>query len=302
MKGKAPAPKKSRVEAVETGRRSARIAATGEGQSTSAAVERPPPVVESDGSSEEEIIPTAISVPVTDCLTQSTSQQPSTSTPPGTQYAFVNPALLASNPIFFIPSGPMTSHVPEKVQNKIRAGSYVMLSKLLYDDGQHDDEQVLALKDGTISLVEKHDSKAITSFSKFFDAFVVYMAIRGAAYPSEYLGMLRHMEIVKKLIGQGNDGIMYDKQFRIMRGNMPQLYWGQFMAELVCRKQSWQQQPGQKTSTGNNDFKSGNLTCRYFNSESSCTRKSCRYRHECSICHKKSHGQHKCWKKNGKKE
>ena len=39
-----------------------------------------------------------------------------------------------------------------------------------------------------------------------------------------------------------------------MRGNMPQLL-GQFMAELVCRKQSWQQQPGQKTSTGNNDFK-----------------------------------------------
>ena len=32
VKGKAPAPKKSRVDAVETGRRSARIAATGEGQ------------------------------------------------------------------------------------------------------------------------------------------------------------------------------------------------------------------------------------------------------------------------------
>mgnify|MGYP001800788717 FL=1 len=95
-----------------------------------------------------------------------------------------------------------------------------MLSKLLYDGGLHDDKQALALKDGTISIVDKHDSKSITSFSKFFDAFVVYMAIRGAAYPSEYLGMLRHMEIVKKLIGQGNDGIMYDKHFRIMRGNI----------------------------------------------------------------------------------
>ena len=101
-----------------------------------------------------------------------------------------------------------------------------MLSKLLYDDGQYEDEQVLAIKDGSISLVEKHDAKVIATFSKFFDAFVVYMAIRGAAFPNEYLGMLRHMEIVKKLISQGNDGILYDKQFRIMRGNMPQLYWG----------------------------------------------------------------------------
>ena len=73
----------------------------------------------------------------------------------------------------------MTNHVPEKTQNKIRAGSYVMLSKLLYDDGQYEDEQVLAIKDGSISLVEKHDAKAITTFSKFFSSnlYEFYMKI-----------------------------------------------------------------------------------------------------------------------------
>ena len=298
MKGKAPPKKRANGnddQQDQSRRKSARLAA---GPSTSAiTTETVCQASDSDGSSEEEVVPVAVGMPLP------STQGPSTSVP-GTQYAFVNPTMLASNPIFFIPSGPMTSHVPEKTQNKIRAGSYVMLSKLLYDDGQYEDEQVLAIKDGSISLVEKHDAKVIATFSKFFDAFVVYMAIRGAAFPNEYLGMLRHMEIVKKLISQGNDGILYDKQFRIMRGNMPQLYWGQFMAELVTRKTQQGPSSGQffrPGGTANND-KSTNATCRFFNSEGSCTRKACRYKHECSFCHKKSHGQHKCWKKNGKKD
>ena len=67
-----------------------------------------------------------------------------------------------------------------------------MLSKLLYDNGQY--EQVLAISDGSISLVEKHDAEVIATFSNFFDAFVIYMGIRGVVFPNEYLGMLRHTE------------------------------------------------------------------------------------------------------------
>ena len=62
----------------------------------------------------------------------------------------------------------------EQVQNKIRAAAYVMLFNPLHYGGQHDGEQVLALN----------------------NLFQVYM------------------EIGKKLIGQGNDGILYNKRFR----------------------------------------------------------------------------------------
>ena len=64
--------------------------------------------------------------------------------------------------------------MPEQLQNNIRAASYVMLFNPLHNGGQHDGEQVLALN----------------------NLFQVYM------------------EIGKKLIGQGNDGILYNKRFR----------------------------------------------------------------------------------------
>ena len=61
--------------------------------------------------------------------------------------------------------------MPEQVQNKICAASYVMLFNPLHNGGQHDGEQVLALN----------------------NLFQVYM------------------EIDKKLIGQGNDSVLYEQ-------------------------------------------------------------------------------------------
>ena len=126
---------------------------------------------DTDGSSEEEVVPAAVGMP----MALPSTQGPSTSVP-GTQYGFVDPTMLASDLIFFILSGPMTSHVPVPEKKlKTMMDHDEMLSKLLYDNRQY--EQVLAISDGSISLVEKHDAKVIATFSKFFDAFVVYMNI-----------------------------------------------------------------------------------------------------------------------------
>lgn len=97
--------------------------------------------------------------------------------------------------------------------------------------------------------------------------------------------MLRHMEIVKKLISQGNDGVMYDKHFRITKAFMPHIVWGQFIGELVVRKMY---QPGNTTAhnyngTNSSAYKSG--YCNFVNS-GSCARRSCKYKHSCSLYHK----------------
>ena len=105
MKGKAPPKKRANGnddQQDQSRRKSARLAA---GPSTSAVTTEK--VCQASDSSEEEVVPVAVGMPLP------STQGPSTSVP-GTQYAFVNPTMLASNPIFFIPSGPMTSHVPEK--------------------------------------------------------------------------------------------------------------------------------------------------------------------------------------------
>ena len=67
---------------------------------------------------------------------------------------------------------------------------------------------------------------------------MIYMAIRGKSHPQEYPGILRYVEIVKNLFAQHCDGISYDRRFRMMRADNPNMPWSCYMAELVVRKPS----------------------------------------------------------------
>ena len=72
---------------------------------------------DTDGSSEEEVAPAVVGMP----MALPSTQGPSTSVPgTGTQYGYVDPTMLASDLIFFILSGPMTSHVPVPEKNSKR--------------------------------------------------------------------------------------------------------------------------------------------------------------------------------------
>ena len=120
---------------------------------------------------------------------------------------------------FSVPCEPSVSHVSEKVVSKIKRGELVDMAKLLRKDKPHDSEQLLSLSsDGLIQLAEK--SVPITSFYKWMDAFLVFMSIRGRYFPHEFQGMLRHVELVKQVFSDNNDGSLYDYKFRAAKADV----------------------------------------------------------------------------------
>ena len=115
MKGKAPPKKRANgSDDDQQGRmKSARLAA--ELPTSAIMTEIVCQASDTDGSSEEEVVPAVVGIPPA----LPSTQGPSTSVP-GTQYSFVDPTMLASDLIFFILSGPMTSHVPVPEKNSKR--------------------------------------------------------------------------------------------------------------------------------------------------------------------------------------
>ena len=117
MKGKAPPKKRangSGDDQQDQGRKkSARSAA--ELPTSAIMTETVCQASDTDDSSVKEVVPAAVGMP----MALPSTQGPSTSVP-GTQYGFVDPTMLASDLIFFILSGPMTSHVPVPEKNSKR--------------------------------------------------------------------------------------------------------------------------------------------------------------------------------------
>ena len=191
---------------------------------------------------------------------------------------------------------PSVSHVSEKLVAKIRMGKLVDVGKLLRKDGVGEESGVLTLTDGKIEVAEQ--AVVITSFYKWFDAFIVYMSIRGRYYPAELQGMLRHMELVKQVFHSGMDGASYDYLFRARKADFPSIPWGQYMPELARTqkpqsKSKSQQGPGKQTytKTGRNQNQ-----CNFFNF-GKCSRKACPYAHTCFACKRPDHGVMNCAKR-----
>ena len=200
-------------------------------------------------------------------------------------------------PVYLSSDAPATSHVPQKLKTQIVNGEYVELSKLFRSDAPLDQDQVLVVKNGILKFDATPKKTDIYSFSRFFDCFSIFMTIRGNAFPREFPMMLKHLETVKKLFAQGNDGGLYDKRFRMTKADNPHLPWGMFMAEFVAARQSSEPAKTQSQATrGLGQSSSNPKSCFYFNS-GKCTRSNCKFPHVCSVCKDKSHGKSKCPKK-----
>lgn len=186
--------------------------------------------------------------------------------------------------MFAAPNEPLTDHVDSKLRKKVIKGEYVELSKLFRKDAAQTTTQVFSLENGSLQL--KDNEKKISSFGMWLDCFLVFMTIRGKKYPEEMLGMLKHVETVKRLSYQGFDGTAYDIRFRHMKATYGSLPWGQYMPEIISI-------PAKQGTSKPNNF-GGKGFCRFFN-DGFCTRRErCNYRHVCSKCKSPSHGAKQC--------
>ena len=199
-------------------------------------------------------------------------------------------------PVYLSSDAPATSHVPQKLKTQIVNGEYIELSKLFRSDAPLEQDQVLVVKNGVLKFEATPKKTDIYSFSRFFDCFSIFMTIRGNAFPREFPMMLKHLETVKRLFAQGNDGGLYDKRFRITKADNPHLPWGMFMAEFVSPRQSSEPKTQSQATKGAGQSLSNPKSCFYFNA-GKCNRTNCKFPHICSVCKDKSHGKIKCTKK-----
>ena len=140
--------------------------------------------------------------------------------------SLVTPSFAYLNPMFITQQGPNISHVSSKLQRKIQQNQYIDLAKLYRHDNPFEKEPVFTImKNGHLKILSQPKNNDIYSFSRFLDCFMIYMTIRGKSHPQEYPGMLRYVEIVKNLFAQHCDGISYDRRFRMMRADNPNMPW-----------------------------------------------------------------------------
>lgn len=204
--------------------------------------------------------------------------------------------------MFSVPNEPLTSHVDAKVIKAIRKGKYIDIGKLKRKDVEKSgfDEQVIMLEDGALKIKDPTALK-IVNFGPWLDVFLIYMTIRGKQFPGEMLGMLKHIETVKRLCAEGCDGMVYDQRFRQLKANFGAIPWGQFMPEFVTVRK-----PGFNFVTRNDRNMSRNfipsnmsrnnmpMFCKYFNTGNCRQGNKCSFKHLCSLCRSHTHGAKQC--------
>lgn len=164
--------------------------------------------------------------------------------------------------------------------------------------------------DGSGSFKEMDGDNSLT-FSQWQDAFFIFSSIRLESHPGEAQGLLRHLQVTKNLYSQGKDAVAYDRQFRLLKANHPDVCWGEFLAELVANisppdRQRFMgdrqrfiadRQRGFRPNTRQfpkPPFGPTSTPCRYFNLEKGCNNPTCKFRHMCAVCRSPDHPRHRC--------
>lgn len=213
-------------------------------------------------------------------------------------------------PMGSMPIIPRTEHVDGKLRKKIRQGEFVDFKLLIPHPRGLQPRKKFAINDG---LFEELEDDSNLMLYQWIDAFVVYMSVTMEFFPTEAQGMLRHIQIVKKMHAAGKDAVEYDYQFRRLKSANADICWGEYLAELAFEITE-ARQPKKHTGTpsGSSFHASGRYNsgrtnrqaakgfrlCYLFNSQGGCKwGGSCRFPHICRKCSSADHPDFRCARK-----
>lgn len=207
----------------------------------------------------------------------------------------------SARPMGAMPCVPRTEHVDDNLRGKIRRGEFVDFKNLIPHPRGEKPRKRFSLSGGCFEEIEDTTNPVMYNW---IDAFVVFMSINLEFHPSHAQGMLRHLQVVKRMHAGGRDGVEYDFQFRRMKCRFKSIQWGEYLPELAGEVQDARMpkrsarrvapyMPPQRTQrTG-----AGRQLCRAFNSLRGCKfGPTCRFGHQCSKCSSAEHPVHRCSK------
>jgi hypothetical protein len=194
-----------------------------------------------------------------------------------------------------VPPRPRVEHVEDKIRKKIRKGEFVDFKLLTPRPRGEKRHKKFALTDGFLEEVEDTTNP---TFYKWLDAFVVFMSIHIEYHPRDAQGLLRHLQIVKRMYTLGKAAVEYDYQFRRLKSVNQDVVWGENITELALEIGDTRPAPRKPVEKSKYSALERRKLCRTFNSTKGCTfGAKCRYMHRCYKCRSQDHPGSRCNKK-----
>lgn len=200
-----------------------------------------------------------------------------------------------------MPTVPRTEHVDDKTRKRIRQGKFVDFKSLIAPKKGEKSTKKFTISEGLFEEVEDNTNMI---FYKWIDAYVVFMSVRLDYYPEETQGMLRHLQVVKRMHAVGKDGVEYDYQLRRLKATTPDIEWGEYLSELaseigelrIAKKPALTSKAPYKF----NRFPGSGRQriCDHYNLPKGCTLGAhCRFAHKCKKCFAYDHPAQNCNRK-----
>ena len=199
-------------------------------------------------------------------------------------------------PFGSMPLVPQTTRVDDRQREKIRKGMYVDFRTLMPHPKGKVPPTRFTINNGLFEEVA--DSEDLNIYS-WIDAFVIYMSVRLEFFPAEAQGLLRHLQIVKKMHSDGREALDYDEQFRRLKAQHKDIRWGEYLVELAS--DSVKRSPFKKINdkrTRSYGLSIPKRPCGFFNSPRGCLKGlQCRFPYVCKRCSSKDHPEFRCTKR-----
>lgn len=192
-----------------------------------------------------------------------------------------------------MPLVPRTEAVDEhNLRQKIRQGKFVDFKLLVPSPEGRSLAKKFTLRDGHFQEVEDVSK---LHFYDWLKAYVVYMSVFLEFFPKAAQGMLRHMQVVQDMHGAGKDAVGYDRQFRRLKAQNPDVAWGEYMTELANGLRDVPpRKPASATLRAGAKFRPFSKVCYRFNSPAGCELSTCSFPHKCRRCASMDHPMHRC--------
>lgn len=212
-----------------------------------------------------------------------------------------------TNPSCSTSTTPLAYHVPDKLQEKVRAGKYVEFRQLLPGGG--DTSYTLRLDSGkgdpSVHLASTTPAKPIASMDAWLSAYTNFQYIYLQANPTSAPDLLKYQDTVRDLHQRFGfqAAKYYDENFRLLRERLPDLSFGSTHSELWLKAATLQAPPrtnqpflGRSGSprARSSGRPAGKGCCFDYNTPGKrCIVNPCPYKHACTQC-QGNHPQYFC--------
>ena len=133
------------------------------------------------------------------------------------------------------------SHVDELTQSKIIQGEYIDFSKLIPRDkilAEEDSRLELVIKNGRTFWSPVSETVTINCFSRWEQAFRIFMNIYTRAHPKKSSELIQYNHIIHSisLVYIWDNVYSYDKEFRLHLSKYPEWNWSVIMQQAWSMK------------------------------------------------------------------